>query len=261
MTETTLKTPQSTVEILGIRIISTSTGSVLKKITDFVAKKGQNSLKLKPLIIFTPNPEFIVAASRDREFKEILNQADINLPDGMGLVLASRLLGQPLRQRISGADVVEKLLAIGVERGWTVGIAGARRGVEEEADLLIQRLRERYQKLQIINLDSQKLEISPPVGGLKLEIVFACQGMGKQERWIMENKDKIPAAVFMGVGGSLDFLTGFAKRAPLAVRKTGLEWLWRIIQRPSHLTRVFRATVVFGWLVLKSFFRLDAQKP
>lgn len=244
MAETTIKMPLYTVEILGIRLISTSTGSVLKEITRFVAEKDKNSLKSKSLIIFTPNPEFLVAANEDQGFKEILNQADINLPDGIGLILAGRVLGRPLKERISGADVVEKLLAIGSEHGWTVGVAGARRGVEEEADLLIQRLQARYPSLKIINLDNQ-FTIYPPT------IILACHGMVRQEKWIMENKDKIPAAVFMGVGGSLDFLTGFVKRAPLLVRKAGLEWFWRGLQKLGHWKRIWRAVVVFGWLVVK----------
>jgi len=235
--------------ILKVRINSTSTSLVLRKVLDFVANPSLQ--RPKALVVFTPNPEFLVAAYHDENFRQILNQADINLPDGWGLILLSRLIGQPIKERIAGADLVQRLLAEGNKRKWTVGISGARKGDLEESTEVIKRLKTKYPGLVIVNLDDTKLEISPPAGGLKLEIVLACQGMEKQEKWIMENKDKINAKVFMGVGGSLDFLTGFSQRAPLWMQAVGLEWLWRALQSPAHWKRIWKAVVVFPWLVVR----------
>jgi N-acetylglucosaminyldiphosphoundecaprenol N-acetyl-beta-D-mannosaminyltransferase len=230
-------------QILKVRINSTSVGSVLSQILDFVA----NPRLERKLVIFTPNPEFLVAAHKDAEFRQVLNQADINWPEGFGLVLAGKLLGQPIKERVGGASLVERLLEIGNRDKWKVGIVGARRGVREETEKQIRKLQQKYPGLTIVNLEDYQSKIS----NLKFQIVLACQGMEKQERWIIENKDKINAKVFMGVGGSLDFLTGFSQRAPIWMQAVGLEWLWRALQRPKHLKRAWDAVVVFPLLVLK----------
>jgi len=256
------------------------------------------------LIIFTPNPEFLVEASRDLAFRDLLNKADINLPDGFGLILAARFLGEHIQERVGGADMVEKLLEVGnkkwemrsgsarppasslageVGRGsesekWVIGIVAARRGEAAEAELLIKRLSERYPNINFVNLDviargslpKQSLNLNGIAtsrrGGTrndKLKIVLACHGMIKQERWIMENarpsfakasEGTVNARVFMGVGGSLDFLTGFSKRAPIWMQQIGFEWLWRGLQRPAHFKRIWKATAVFGVMVLKEYF-------
>jgi N-acetylglucosaminyldiphosphoundecaprenol N-acetyl-beta-D-mannosaminyltransferase len=230
-------------QILKVRINSTPLAGVLSQILTFVASpRLQGS---KPLVVFTPNPEFLVAASRNQAFRHLLNQSDINVPDGFGLIWLSRFLGQPLAERVSGADLVAELLSIGSEKKWAVGIAGARRGDEEESTKVIDRLKEIYPGLTIVNLDKTKL------GTGKFEIVLACHGMGKQERWIMENKNRVQAKVFIGIGGALDFLTGFARRAPRWMQQTGFEWLWRALQRPGHLKRVWTAVVVFPYLAIK----------
>jgi len=258
------KMPLNTVEILGIPIISTSPDQVLRELTVFVAKpasseksSGRSSFGLT---IFTPNPEFLVKAGEDSSFRKLLKEADINFPDGIGLVWASKILGTPIKERISGADIVEKLLEIGNGRlGWVIGIVGARRGVLSESQELVARLEVKYPHLQFINLDEPELKIK----NLEFKIVMACHGMEKQEKWIWENKERIKAGIFMGVGGSLDFITGFAKRAPVWMQRIGLEWLWRGLQRPEHFKRIWKAVFVFGWLVIKEklniFFRLDSQ--
>lgn len=86
--------------------------------------------------------------------------------------------------------------------------------------------------------------------------MLACHGMVKQEEWILENKDKISAKLFIGIGGSLDFLTGFSTRAPQIVRKIGLEWLWRGLTKPGHFKRIWTATVVFPWLIFREKFKI-----
>jgi len=236
----------NTVKILGVTVVSTPEAEVLERVVRFLAGPRLTT----PLLIFTPNPEFLVEAQKDLSFKELLNKADINLPDGIGLVWASRFLGAPIKERISGAEVVRELLEIGNKgERWEVGIAGARREVREETNELVKRLRERYPQIEFVNLDCEDKKLK--IKNLKLKIVFACQGMKKQEEWIWENKDKIKANVFMGIGGSLDFIAGFTKRAPRWIQEVGFEWLWRGLQRPSHFKRIRKAVFVFGWLVVR----------
>ncbi|HUW24208.1 MAG TPA: WecB/TagA/CpsF family glycosyltransferase [Patescibacteria group bacterium] len=238
----TVRMSRNIAVILKVRINSTELVEVLSEILSFVAKP-----RPERRVVFTPNSEFLVAANGDETFRQLLNQSDLNVADGFGLIWLSKFLGQPLPERISGADLVAKLLSIGNKEKWAVGIAGARRGEESEAEELIKRLEIRYPGLTAVNLDKPKLEIRD----LRFEMVLACQGMGKQERWIMKNRGKIKAAVFLGIGGGLDFLTGFTERAPAKMRQLGLEWLWRGLQRPGHWKRVWNAVVVFPFLVLK----------
>ncbi|MBU2577694.1 WecB/TagA/CpsF family glycosyltransferase [Patescibacteria group bacterium] len=261
--------------ILGVPINSTQLASLLNEINDLIEEKPGFKAK-NPLVIFTPNPEFLVASQKDKIFFENLKKSDINIPDGFGLVVFSRLSGQPVEERVSGADLVSGLLKMANEKGWEIGIAGARRGDKEEVALLLKRLEEKYPGVEFINLDDPKFKIlnsRPPgfalpqmtcnvgqarqSGQVKFEIVLACHGMVKQEEWILENKNKIKAKIFIGIGGSLDFLTGFSSRAPLVMRKIGLEWFWRGLTKPGHWKRALTAAVVFPWLVIKE--RLNSQ--
>ncbi len=236
---------RTTVEIIKIPIVSTSASSVLDEIASFAREKSL------PRLIFTPNAEFLVAASRNPEFKRALESSDLNLPDGFGLILAGKILGQSIRERVSGASLVEKLLKIGNEENWKIGIAGARRGDQREAKTLFKKLQERYPNIKFVNLDEPGLFDYASW----FNLVLACQGMIKQENWIIENKNKVKAGVFMGVGGSLDFLTGFTRRAPIWIGGLGLEWLWRGLTKPGHWTRVWTAVVEFSVLVIKERFR------
>lgn len=239
------QTPGQTLQILGVRVNSTELVEVLR----FVRKK---IVKREKFWVVTPNPEFIVAAQKDSQFKKILNSADLAIPDGQGLILASKFLGTkpPLLERVAGSDLVRELLEEASKENWRIGIVGARRGEREEIRELMSRIRERYQGLEV-----EALELTKNWSKQKFEIVFACQGMKLQEKWIFENFKKTNASLFMGVGGALDFLSGFSKRAPVWIRKVGFEWLWRFLTRPSHLKRILIACFYFPYLVLKEKVR------
>jgi len=230
---------------------------VLNAIVELATTQGGRS---KPTIVFTPNPEFLVEAQKDKDFQDLLNRSDINLVDGFGLVLAGGILKRDVGERISGADVVERLLEEGNQKKWTIGVVGARKGDPDEIIKLFQELRTKYQNIDFVNLDNLDFQKSLKIKNLKFEIVLACHGMKKQEQWIWENakpsfakasEGAVKANVFMGVGGSLDFLTGFSRRAPSTIRRIGLEWLWRGLHKPGHFKRIWKATAVFGWMVLK----------
>jgi len=234
-----------TLQILGVKVNSTELVEVLR----FVRRKITQKRKFW---ITTPNPEFIVAAQKDSQFKKILNSADLAIPDGQGLVLASKFLGTKpgLSERVAGSDLVCKLLEEASKENWRIGIVGARRGEREEIRELINRIKQKFPGLEIEALE-QTLDWSKQ----KFEIVFACQGMKLQEKWIFKNFKKTNASLFMGIGGALDFLSGFSKRAPQWIRNLGLEWFWRFLTRPSHLKRILIACFYFPYLVLKEKVR------
>lgn len=225
-------------KIAGIGLNSTTEEGVLRKIRQRIASG-------KKTFLVTPNSEFIVFAQKNPWFRAILNQADLAVPDGVGLVWAGRLLGRPIRARISGADLAKELLKLAQENRWRVGVIGARRGEKIERGELIKRLQAEYPTAQIFSLEE-----TPNWQERKWQLIFACQGMGEQERWLRDNLDQTNALVFIGVGGALDFLTGFVPRAPKWIRKVGLEWLYRLFRQPWRWRRQLRL-IEFIWLVIK----------
>lgn len=235
-----LKRSDNKVKILGVRVDSTSLKEVLNIVVQRIVR-GQKT------VIFTPNPEFLVFARKNPWFKGVLNSADILLPDGIGLVLAAKILGKLLKGRVAGADLVEKLLKLADKKGWRVGVVGARRGVAGERQKQLEILRKKYPGAKIFSLEeTQNWEKK------KWEIILACQGMGKQEKWIRENLNKIPGLVFIGAGGSLDYLTGFVPRAPLFIRKIGFEWFFRLLIQPWRWKRQ-KSLLKFVWLLVKQW--------
>lgn len=218
-------------EILGVKVDNLTEKELFERIEQFLTDNEQH-------YIVTPNPEFLVKAQKDKEFKEIINQADLAVADGIGLVFASRFLGQPIKQRITGVDLMEKVCQKAVQKQWPVFLFGAGQGVAEKT---ANNLQEKYAGLEIL----------PCIDNNTAGILFVALGAPKQERWIKENLNKMPSIkLAIGVGGAFDFISGRVSRAPKILRKIGLEWLWRLICQPWRAKRIFNAVVVFPWLIL-----------
>lgn len=223
-------------EILGVKVDNLTMGEVLQKVEGFLEDSQQHYL-------VTPNPEFLVEAQKDKEFKEILNQADLAVPDGIGLVLAARFLGQPFKQRITGTDLMEKICQKAAQKKWPIFLLGGQKGVAKKA---AENLRKKYPRLDI--------------GTVPSGILFVALGAPKQEKWIVQNLVKMPSVkLAMGVGGAFDFISGRVQRAPKFLRLIGLEWLWRLFCQPRRAKRIFRAVIIFPCLVLKD--RLSEVRP
>jgi len=269
--KTTPKKDGDSVQILGVRVNSTSTSSVLKKI-------GQGIDGGEKTFVVTPNPEFLVYAQKHFWFKLILNKADIAIPDGIGLVWASRLLAfRPLVTRISGTDLMEKLCALAAKKGWSVYLLGGAPGVALKS---LTALKNRYPGLNgwaetgpELNLSpdtcppsasrrrgrghlSPKQEIARVVRRINLrkpDFLFIAFGMGKQEKFIWDNWGRLDVKLAMGVGGAFDYLSGQVPRAPKWVRNLGLEWLYRLFREPWRCKRQLKL-IEFIWLVIKEKF-------
>ena len=231
-------------EILGIKVDSLKTEEALEKIEGFLSSGRQH-------YIVTPNPEFLVRAQKDEQFKKILNQADLAVPDGIGLFFASLFLGQPLKERITGTDLMEKICQKAAQNKWPVFLFGAGPGIAQKA---AQVLKKKYSGLEIEELlfseedgQSGKIDQSQPA------VLFVALGAAKQEKWISDYLKEMPSIkLAMGVGGAFDFISGQTKRAPRLLRSIGLEWLWRMILEPWRASRIYQAVIKFSWLVLKS---------
>lgn len=202
--------------------------------------------------VMTPNPEMLTEASRNPDFKALLQSSDFNIPDGAGLLWAARRKGQVLPERVTGVDLLSAVTADATCP--PVFLLGAAEGVAEAA---AEHLRKKNPSLHIAGTyagsphEDQEATIISKINASGASILFVAYGAPKQDLWIRKNLSKMPTVhVAMGVGGAFDFLAGKRKRAPQVFRSFGLEWLWRLIQEPSRIGRIFTAVVVFPYLVL-----------
>ncbi len=197
--------------------------------------------------VVTPNPEILVIANTDSHYEKVLNGAKLALIDGIGVIIAGKLLGVSLKNRISGIDFVESVCKYIVEKPITVGFLGAGPHVAEKA---AECLRKKYPGLKV-SFSVQEWE------GASLkkhtDILFVAFGSPKQEIWISEHLKDLPVTVAVGVGGAFDMISGKVRRAPVFVRAIGLEWLFRLLTQPWRISRQLRL-LQFGWLVLKEKF-------
>lgn len=182
-------------------------------------------------VVFTPNPEILVYAHQHPDFKAILNSADLNLPDGVGLHLLS---GGGISQRVPGTDVVKQLVQTTPQLGCVI----TTNGLSTRADVL--------QVLPNAEVITETGQFSQPH-----TLVLVGLGSPDQEDWIQKHRTTLSGCrVLMAVGGSIDHLTGKQVRAPLLFRRLGLEWLWRLLCQPRRWRRILTATIVFPFLLL-----------
>ena len=193
--------------------------------------------------VCTVNPEFIMIAQRDAIFCNILTRAAICVPDGVGLHWASRHLGAPLPERVTGSDGVPVIARHAAQQGWKIYFLGAAEGVAARAAEL---LRQRYPGLIVAGTyggspaESEEDEIVAMVNASGADILFVAYGAPVQDKWIARNLPRLDVAMAMGVGGSLDFIAGVVPRAPQWMRDRGIEWLYRLIRQPWRLRRMLR---------------------
>lgn len=202
------------VTILGVNIDDVSIDQAISIVAGWLQEGGKH-------YIVTPNPEFIVSAYGDPEFKKILNKADLAIPDGAGLKFSGKI-----KNTTTGVDLMEALCQKASKSGWKIRLIGGKDGV---AGRTSEKLKEKYPGLEVVYAENG-LEVNS-------DLLFVAFGMGKQEKFIYENLDKLPTKVAMGVGGAFDYISGNVKRAPIWMRQLGLEWLFRLIIQPWRIKR------------------------
>lgn len=222
--------------ILGVGITDASSEEILEYVFETIEKSD------KKVSIVTPNPEILVYSVNHPEFRKILNSANLALNDGIGGLWASKILGKPLKSRVTGVELVENFCRESSKRAVTVGFLGGR---DEVAELAADCLVRKYPKLKVVFVSDEWVKGDTAIG-----ILFVAFGFPKQEEWIYKNLPNIPVRVAMGVGGSFDYLGGKVVRAPLFLRNLGLEWLFRLCVQPWRIKRQ-RALLEFIYLVLK----------
>ncbi len=219
------------VKILKISITNSSKKTILEEIQKYLDRRTKNSQK--SLKIYTPNAEQLVLASKNTPFADVLNQADIAIPDSIGVVWAGRMLTKNgPKNVIPGVEFMEDLVALAANRHVPIGLIGGRGKI---AIRTLECLRKKYPGLTTSRHP---------------RIMFVALGAPKQEYYIAAAAKKTPGIIFMAVGGSFDILSGRLPRAPLFLRKLGLEWFWRLMLEPRRLFRQL-SLIEFVWLVVR----------
>jgi N-acetylglucosaminyldiphosphoundecaprenol N-acetyl-beta-D-mannosaminyltransferase len=231
--------------ILGIRVDDVTYEETLALIESWIAsvsnaERSAESGTARAHQIATVNVEFIMRARHDDGFRSVLANASVCVPDGIGVLWAARHRGTPLRQRVAGVDLVERIAARAAETGWRIYFLGAAPGVAERAAAV---LSESYPGLQLAGcyagspgLDEEE-EIVDRVRAAHPDLLFVAYGAPQQDLWISRNQARMGVPVAVGVGGSFDFIAGVARRAPEWVQRMGLEWLHRLAREPWRIKR------------------------
>lgn len=233
------------VDILGVRIDRVDMQGAFEKTISFLDKN-------KPSAIYTPNSEIIYMARNDEEFKKVLNSSSLNTADGIGVVYASRILKEPISERVPGYDLAVKLLPYMNENKLKLFLFGGKEGIAKKAK---ENILADYPDIDICGTENGYFdssdEIIKKINDAKPDFVFVCLGAPKQEKWIYDNKEKLDCKVLMGIGGSLDVFAKEAKRAPKFFIKLNIEWLYRLIKNPSRIGRMM-ALPKFALAVIKA---------
>lgn len=235
------------VEILGAPVDQLDMPSALQCLGGYLESRT-------PHMVVTADAAGIAQAQDDPEFMEILRTADLVTPDSAGVLWAANRMGKPIKERVSGVDLTDKLCAMSADKGWRIFLLGSEPGV---ADLAAEKLRLKHPGCNIVGArhgffpsDSDEV-VAQEVAESKPDILLVAMGIPRQEKFIKKTQPIIRASIAMGVGGSLDVFSGKAKRAPKVFQKLKIEWLWRLLLNPSKISKA-KFLPKFVSLVLKS---------
>ncbi len=222
------------VDILGVNFDNVTMDEAVTRAMELI-DSGKTS------IIVTPNSEIAYDCRQNEDFSRLINSADLIIPDGAGVVLASRILKKPLKQKVAGVELAEALLLKLAEKGKKLFLLGARPGI---AEIAAQKMREKVPGLNICGVCDGYFksdeEVVRKINAADPDIIYVCLGSPKQEYWMRKNACHIGPCTMMGLGGTIDIFAGEAKRAPAVFVKLNLEWFYRLLKQPSRLGRMMR---------------------
>lgn len=247
------------VAILGVPFDPVTLPGAIARIESMIASR-------RPHYVVTANVDFLVQAHRDVELRRILLEADLTLCDGTPLVWASRWLGNALPERVAGSDLAPELMQVAAAKGYRVFFLGAGPGVAEAATA---RLRERYPAINIVGhyappfaalLEMDHAHIVQQVRAAQPDILLVGFGCPKQEKWIAMHHRALGVPVAIGVGATIDFLAGRVPRAPAWMRRSGTEWVFRLMREPRRLFRRYAHDLTcFLPTLAAQWWRLDSR--
>lgn len=225
--------PNKKVSVLGIDFLHTTMTEMISRLEGHL-QKGEKTF------VVTANPEIVLHAADDETYKAYLQKATYITADGIGVVKAAELLGDPLPERVTGFDMFIQLLEVANEKNYSIYMLGAKEEVLKKAIAEINRT---YPNAQIVGshhgyFDWNSTEIEDEIASLKPDLIFLALGFPRQEKWIAERIDRFEKGIFIGIGGSFDVIAGEVKRAPEVWQKLHLEWLYRLLKQPSRWRRM-----------------------
>ena len=232
------------VRILGVRVDNVDWSDV----TDFCRDALNQS---SPRQIVTVNGEFILEAQKNHEFREIINNADLVIPDSTNVVWVSRILGTPLRAITPGSDLVCELSDLAAKDGHSIFLLGGQEGIAHKAGERLQQINPGLKITGTSHADPDDPYVLKHIRDSGADIVIVAYGSPRQEEWIGQHKNELGAKILVGIGGTFDMLAGVTPRAPRVLRALHLEWLWRLILQPRRFGRIWKALVIFP---LKAIF-------
>jgi exopolysaccharide biosynthesis WecB/TagA/CpsF family protein len=245
--------------MMGVPLDQLNSAQALEIISEMIASRT-------PHLLATANVDFLAQVQSDDTLRRILVDADLILCDGTPLVWMSKWLGDPLPERIAGSDLVPLLLDLAEEKGHRVFFLGGRDEVVAVAE---EKIKERWPNLQIAGMYSPPFApmdqmnhagICQRIREAKADMLFVSFGCPKQEKWLAMNFRDAGVPVAIGVGATIDFLAGAVKRAPVWMRKTGLEWFFRVAQEPKRLAHRYWTDIrVVGPGLLKQLLKMGPQ--
>lgn len=210
--------------------------------------------------IVVVNAAKVVKARHDHELHEVIQNADLVGADGVPIVWASRLLGDPLPGRVNGTDLMERLFIESAQQGWRLYLLGARQAVIDKA---VEKLQQQMPQIQIVGFrngyfDSIEKEhqVVQEINAARPDVLLLGFGTPMKEKWVKRHKAALNVPIIHGVGGSFDIVGEFTRRAPKWMQKSGLEWLYRLIQEPKRMWKRYLVTnSLFIWLVFQAWLQ------
>lgn len=221
------------VSILGVPFVRLTKKELVRQLDERI-QTGQKAF------VVTANPEIVMKANEDRNYMDTIRQADYITADGIGIVKAAQILGDPLPERVAGFDTLVDLLQLADQKRYSIYLLGA---AEEVLEKTVANIQKDYPNVNIAGFhngffDWENNSIDEEIQSRKPDLIFVALGLPRQENWISQNLHKFEKGVFMGVGGSFDVLAGAVQRAPEFWQKVNLEWFYRLLKQPSRWRRM-----------------------
>jgi N-acetylglucosaminyldiphosphoundecaprenol N-acetyl-beta-D-mannosaminyltransferase len=266
------------IKLLKVRVDNTTLEEAVKKAILWAKDKNQH-------YITTPNPEIILKASKNKKFLNIINKSDLNIADGTGILWAAKFkelnkntksntkiilnffyssaltlirpkyIKNPIKERVTGVDLMEEICKKSCGENLKIFLLGAKEGIAKKTK---EKLEEKYEKITISGTYSgspkteDEKKITEKINRSYAEILFVAYGAPQQEIWINKNlKNLKTVKLAIGVGGSFDFIAEIKPRAKKWMQKTGIEWVYRLIQEPKRIKRIYNAVIKFPLMILK----------
>lgn len=210
---------------------------------DLIKRMDHVITNSQKMTVVTPYSEMVMYANRDGAYKKIINSADCVMPDGMGIIVAARLMGTPLKQQTTGVDLTRKIIEHANTCGYKLFFLGS---TKKNLMQLSKVLYLNYPKLKFDTFappfkskydQNDNITITNKISRFNPHFLLVALGSPKQEIWILSNLAAINANIIIGIGGSLEFIAGIQKRAPVILQKLCLEWLYRVIMQPQRIKR------------------------